>query len=77
MYTDLVSLTRQGYAFHDGFQLGLDKAGRALVYDLGDTKRYPLSSNIPYNTNNAKWKNLLEDLDKTPSEMAKYPEITR
>lgn len=77
LYTDLVSLTHQGYAFHDGLQLGLDKAGRALVYDLGDTKRYPPSSNIPYNTNNTKWINLLEDLGKTPSEIAKYPEITR
>ena len=65
LYTDLVSLTHQGYAFHDGLQLGLDKAGRALVYDLGDTKRYPPSSNIPYNTNNTKWINLLEDLGKS------------
>ena len=77
LYNKLVILTRQGYSFDDGLQLGIDKTGRVLVFDLGDVLQYSPSSNIPYHTNYKMWVRLLEHLDKTPSEIAKYSEITR
>lgn len=77
LYNELVILTRQGYSFDDGLQLGIDKAGRMLVFDLGDVLQYSPSSNIPYNTNYKMWIRFLEHLGKTPSEIAKYGAITR
>ena len=73
----LVELTHKGYAFHDHLQIGIDSRGRLLVYDLGDVLKYPLSSNIPYHSNNRSWRGFLEHLGKTPSQIERYGEITR
>jgi hypothetical protein len=77
LYNDLVVLTKKGYAFHDGLQLGLDRSGRSLVYDLGDIKKYPKDSRKPYEVNTYMWEVFLDSLGKTESFIRKFPEITR
>lgn len=64
----LISLTEDGFMFTDGLQIGLDRAGRPLVFDLGDVE---LANSIQeaYFTNNAMWKLFLEDdLNKNTDE---------
>jgi hypothetical protein len=77
LFDALIELTHKGYAFHDNLQIGIDSHGRLLVYDLGDVLKYTPSSNIPYHSNNRSWRGFLEYLGKTPSQIAKYGEITR
>jgi hypothetical protein len=56
----LISLTEDGFMFTDGLQIGLDRTGRPLVFDMGDVE---LAGSIQeaYFTNNAMWKLFLEE----------------
>lgn len=64
----LISLTDKGFMFTDGIQLGLDRANRPLVFDMGDVE---LANDIDeaYDINNTRWKQFLElDLKRKPAE---------
>jgi hypothetical protein len=60
----LIKLSNDGYAFHDGIQLGLDRAKRPLVFDMGDVN-IANSVREAFVINNREWRILLSsDLNK-------------
>ena len=77
LYNKLVKLTRQGYYFEDGLQFGLDRTGKAYVFDLGEVDRCDLHSDTPYIINNKMWDRLLISLGKTQHEIDQYDIIER
>ena len=68
----LIKLSHDGYMFTDGLQMGLDRAGRPLVFDMGDVEL----ANSPHEAldmNNAQWRLfLISDLAKNPDN---YPDL--
>lgn len=73
----LIQISSEGFVLWDGLQLGIDTAGRFLVYDLGDLKKVQPGSDKPFVVNNARWRAFLADLGKTPSEIQRYGEIAK
>lgn len=67
----IVELSYKGYIFADGLQLGVDRAGRILQFDIGAIKRVKTQSgkinNEPFNENNYEWNRLLYKLDRKAS----------
>ena len=56
----LIKLSRQGFVFSDGLQVGIDKAGRILQFDLNSVDKDTVSNALYYN--NEVWRKLLYDL---------------
>ena len=67
----LINLSYRGFIFNDGLQLGIDKAGRLLQFDVGGMEHIPPSSsginNMPFYENNREWRELLRMLGKSTS----------
>ena len=67
----IIDLSYKGYVFADGLQLGVDKAGRILQFDIGAVKRYKPQigkiNNDPFEENDEEWGKLLWKLDKKRS----------
>ena len=61
---DLIILSEEGFCFVDGLQLGIDKAGRVLIYDIGFIEKEPRGSERPYRVNDYQWQEILETLGK-------------
>ena len=61
---DLIILSEEGFCFVDGLQLGIDKAGRVLIYDIGFIEKEPKGSERPYRVNDYQWQEILETLGK-------------
>ena len=51
----LIDLSWKGFAIHDGLQLGLDKAGRPLLYDFGGLEKFAPSDKMAFKVNNEQW----------------------
>ena len=77
----LIELSEQGYAFSDGLQIGLDVAGRPLIYDLGKMEKFSYNNPQTFKINNEKWMWFLMNIGKLPAygdyqdELKKYGEI--
>lgn len=61
---DLIILSEEGFCFVDGLQLGIDRAGRVLIYDIGFIEKEPRGSERPYRVNDYQWQEILETLGK-------------
>jgi hypothetical protein len=74
----IIELSYRGYIFSDGFQLGVDKAGRLLQFDTGAMQHITQSkhhiNNRPFMQNNEEWQGLLANLGKRLSD---FGEIKR
>ena len=61
----LIQLTNEGYIFDDGLQVGIDSAGRLLIYDLGSVvKSENKINNYGEQMNNMHWWNFLKTIGK-------------
>ena len=72
----LITLSYQGYQIRDSLQIGLDKANRPLLYDMGHFRK---SSDIDatFEKNNFEWFTFLEFLGKGGAAgIQKYGEVT-
>lgn len=64
LYEELMELSGQGVCFVDGLQLGVDEAGRVMVYDAGFLEFEKPGSERPYRVNDFQWQEILEVLHK-------------
>ena len=60
----LINLSQRGISLDDGLQIGIDPAGRPLIYDAGRLHKYTPGHEYAYDINNDAWLDLLIDLDK-------------
>jgi hypothetical protein len=64
----LTILSYKGYIFSDGLQLGIDKTGKLLQFDVGQMKKINNSrgkiSNIPFKHNNVVWLQFIQKFKK-------------
>jgi hypothetical protein len=56
--SQLISISYKGLYLVDGVQLGVDRAGRILLFDLGGIKKGSMST--AFNNNNKQWLDLLD-----------------
>jgi len=78
MRQKLIKLSREGFVFYDGLQIGYDKSGRLLEYDCGTM--YKTKSRDAFSVNNAEWLYFLTRIGKAKTEQeaaAKYGTISR
>jgi len=78
MRQKIIKLSMKGYLFYDGFQIGIDKAGRLLEYDCGEMVK--TTSRDAFSVNNQEWLYFLTRIGKakTEEEAAKrYGTISR
>lgn len=68
----LVDLSYEGFGFEDGLQVGIDRAGRLLVYDLGKMAKYRPGSDRPFHVNNNAWQEFLGDIGRFPTTNSAY-----
>jgi hypothetical protein len=64
----LIELSYKGYAFTDGLQLGADKQGRILQFDLGSMRKFMRNGKptaAAFTVNNNEWRALLRHLKKS------------
>lgn len=59
---NVIELSEQGVGLQDGIQLGFDRAGRPMIYDLGGIVHI---GNRAYEQNRIAWKNFLYDIGVT------------
>ena len=78
----LIELSYKGFVINDGLQIGIDRAGRPLLYDLEGIESAISWSTLPeiFTMNNHLWKRFLFDIGKLygtedKKGMAKYGEI--
>jgi hypothetical protein len=61
---DLIALSYKGFVFSDGLQIGIDDAGRILLYDIGFIQKDRPRSDRAFEVNNMHWQELLAKLGK-------------
>ena len=71
---DLIELSHKGYVLEDGLQLGVDEAGRILLYDTGFLRKDQAGSDRAFEVNNAHW---TEFINEFPGGVKKYKSITQ
>jgi hypothetical protein len=71
----IIQLSHKGYSFHDGLQIGMDKAGRFLIFDTGGVKK-ELSKSSVFTQNNYEWKRFLSFVRKESDGTKKYGSIS-
>lgn len=72
----LIALSYQGYMLRDGLQIGLDKAGRPLLFDMGHFRRSSMIDEV-FEHNNDAWDEFLDFIGKGGnSGLARYGEVT-
>jgi hypothetical protein len=71
----LITLSKRGISLDDGLQIGIDSAGRPLIYDAGRLYKYAPGHAYAYQTNNDVWLELLVVLDKYENSNGKYGEV--
>jgi hypothetical protein len=70
----IIHLSHKGYIFNDGLQLGMDKAGRLLIFDQGATRRDPNDTEAAFRVNSYQWEMFLILIDK---DIKKYGSIRK
>jgi hypothetical protein len=76
----IVALSHRGYAFTDGIQLGLDRIGRPIIYDLGLMRCGRAGSDSTFNINDKMWQDFLYHIDKwdgKKSTLERFGRITK
>ena len=77
----LIQISHQGIALNDGLQIGLDPAGRPLIYDAGRMCTYAPGHPKPFQVNDNVWMGLLGMLGKLQSydnsDIEKYGFVTQ
>jgi hypothetical protein len=72
----LITLSYQGYMLRDGLQIGLDKAGRPLLFDMGHFRRSSRIDEV-FEHNNDAWDEFLDVIGKGGNAgLMKYGEVT-
>ena len=78
----VIEFSYKGLVIYDGLQVGFDRFGRPLIYDLGGVESALSHLTLPeiFENNNYSWKRFLYDVGKTRSPddkngLAKYGEI--
>ena len=61
----VLDLSHKGYAIWDGLQVGMDKAGRILLYDVGIVTKYRGKDDMVFKLNNEVWLRFLRDVGRT------------
>ena len=62
----VIILSHMGFALNDGLQVGIDKAGRPLIFDAGRIERSKAYNEV-FKTNRRAWRNFLYKLGKLDS----------
>ncbi len=78
----IVILSYKGFVFRDGYQIGLDRAGRLLIFDTGLIAQRKISpSNICsiFEQNNIEWQDLASRIGKAGKigKIARAPELDK
>jgi hypothetical protein len=71
---DLIDLSKKGYVFEDGLQLGIDDVGRILMYDIGFLRRDSPGSDRAFQINDMHWNEFISEF---AGGVAKYGHITK
>jgi hypothetical protein len=77
----IIELSYKGFVFNDGIQMGIDRVGRPLIYDLGLIQYCSPGDDYAFTVNDREWLEFLQDIDKwngkSQSQLARLGRITK